>query len=352
VKEPITRLFTALRVAGTVSIAFVCLTLAIAAPAAQNHPQTSPAKQAAAAVAQQGSPAPATNGPKFDIITESPGDKFTFVAYGDTRFMDPNDTRHSNATARVALVQRIAKEKPFFVIISGDVVFEGANVQEWLQYDRETQIWRDQKIELFPILGNHDVRGGQAAALANYFQRFPQIDSKRWYSVRSGNVEVLAVDSTANDAQGGEQSKWLDNNLSAVPADIDFVLIVMHHPPYTESTERMLGGGHNARRPEQEMAQMIEGHQAKMRAKIIVIAGHVHNYERYEHGGVMYIVSGGGGATPYMIRRRPEDVYTDPGATYHYCRFHVDGSHLKGEMVKYVDANNFQVRDMFELSAK
>jgi hypothetical protein len=66
----------------------------------------------------------------------------------------------------------------------------------------------------------------------------------------------------------------------------------------------------------------------------------------------MYIVSGGGGATPYMIRRRPEDVYTDPGATYHYCRFHVDGSHLKGEMVKYVDANNFQVRDMFELSAK
>jgi 3',5'-cyclic AMP phosphodiesterase CpdA len=273
VKEPITRLFTALRVAGTVSIAFVCLTLAIAAPAAQNHPQTSPAKQAAAAVAQQGSPAPATNGPKFDIITESPGDKFTFVAYGDTRFMDPNDTRHSNATARVALVQRIAKEKPFFVIISGDVVFEGANVQEWLQYDRETQIWRDQKIELFPILGNHDVRGGQAAALANYFQRFPQIDSKRWYSVRSGNVEVLAVDSTANDAQGGEQSKWLDNNLSAVPADIDFVLIVMHHPPYTESTERMLGGGHNARRPEQEMAQMIEGHQAKMRANVTSTAG-------------------------------------------------------------------------------
>ena len=266
--------------------------------------------------------------------------------------MDPNDTRHSNATARVALVNRIAKEKPFFVGISGDVVYEGSNVQEWLQFDRETKVWRDQKLKVFPAIGNHDVRGGEAAALANYFPRFPLIDSKRWYSVRIGNVELLSLDSTANDKPGSPQTKWLDENLTAVPDDIDFVVILLHHPPYTESTDRMLGGGHQARVPEQELGELIEQHQALMRAKILVIAGHVHNYERYDRDGVMYIVSGGGGATPYMIKRNSDDFYTEPGPTYHFCRFRVEGPRLKGEMIKYIDQNNFQVKDTFELSAR
>src|SRR5581483_5193532 len=226
---------------------------------------------------------------------------------------------------------------PFFLTISGDIVYEGSNVQEWLEFDRETKVWRDQKIKIFPAIGNHDVVGGEAAALPNYFQRFPLLDSKRWYAVHCGNVAILALDSTEKDSPGSEQAKWLDNNLSAMANDIDFVIILLHHPPYTESTAHMLGGGHDARRQEQELAQIIEGHQAKMRAKIVVIAGHVHNYERYERAGVMYIVSGGGGATPYLIKRRPGDVYTDPGPTYHYCRFRVEGAHLKGEMVKYVD---------------
>jgi 3',5'-cyclic AMP phosphodiesterase CpdA len=288
---------------------------------------------------------------KFDITVQPPGDHFTFIGYGDTRFMEPTDTRHSNPTARVALVQQMAKDKPLFLAISGDIVYEGANAQEWLQFDRETKIWRDQKINIFPALGNHDVRGGEAAALANYFQRFPQLDSKRWYSVRCGNVELLVLDSTSEETEA-QQSKWLDDNLSAVPDDIDFVVILLHHPPYTESTDHMLGGGHEARKQEQALSHMIEAHQAKMRAKIVVLAGHVHNYERYLRGGVMYIVSGGGGATPYLIKRKPDDFYTEPGPTYNYCRFQVQSAHLKMEMFKYIDPKNFQLKDSFELSAQ
>jgi len=61
--------------------------------------------------------------PKPDITLEAPGDRFTFISYGDIRFMDVSDTRHTNPIARVAHVEKIAKEKPVFVTISGDFVY-------------------------------------------------------------------------------------------------------------------------------------------------------------------------------------------------------------------------------------
>ena len=287
-----------------------------------------------------------------DITLEAPGDHFTFVSYGDIRFMDPSDTRHSNPVARVALVEKIAKEKPVFLTISGDLVYEGADALEWLQFDRETKAWRDQKIAVLPALGDHDVHGSEAAALANYFQRFPLIDSKRWYSARCGSVQVLTIDSMSDDGPGSQQWKWLEANLAGVPTDVDFVIISLHHPLYTRSTVHLLGGGHSLRNREKEMAEMLEKHQTEMRARIIVISGHVHNYERYEHGGVMYIVTGGGGATPYFVKRQPTDFYHEEGITYHYVRFQVQRGRLKAEMIKYIDAKNWAVKDEFEITVQ
>ncbi len=63
--------------------------------------------------------------------------------------------------------------------------------------------------------------------------------------------------------------------------------------------KRFWGGGHSARAREQALAKMLEERQLKTRPHFIVFSGHVHNYERYEHHGVTYIVTGGGGATPY-----------------------------------------------------
>ena len=85
-----------------------------------------------------------------------------------------------------------------------------------------------------------------------------------------------------------------------------------------------------------------------------MIAGHVHNYERYEHAGIMYIVSGGGGATPYLPVRHPHDFYRETGPTYHYCQFTVDRDRLKFQMYKLeMDGGKarWEVKDSFEESA-
>ena len=110
-------------------------------------------------------------------------------------------------------------------------------------------MWRDQKIPILPALGNHDLKGDEATALANYFERFPEIGSNRYYSVRAGNVLMLVLDS-ALDETSGAQGTWLTGKLDSVPTDVDFVLIVLHHPPYTSSSDyKMFGGGHSSRTP-------------------------------------------------------------------------------------------------------
>src|SRR5579871_4386343 len=50
---------------------------------------------------------------------------FRFIAYGDTRFHDPNDTEAANPAVRVALVHAIADVNPAFVCFTGDIVYNG-----------------------------------------------------------------------------------------------------------------------------------------------------------------------------------------------------------------------------------
>src|ERR1700687_2722962 len=88
-----------------------------------------------------------------------------FVAYGDTRFHDPNDTDAANPSIRVALVQAIAGVKPAFICFTGDIVYNGYDAGDWKVWDNETRIWRDKKIPIYPALGNHDLHGDQNLAL-------------------------------------------------------------------------------------------------------------------------------------------------------------------------------------------
>ncbi|MFZ3211835.1 MAG: metallophosphoesterase [Terriglobales bacterium] len=277
---------------------------------------------------------PPTKSWKPDIILPAPAYPFTFVGYGDIRFTDPADTKNSNATMRRAEIARIAEEKPAFVIISGDLVLSGGSRQDWKVFDEETAPLRQANIELLPALGNHDVAGAEDQALANYFQRFPRLEGRRWYSVCAANLALFVLDSNSANGPGSRQGQWLEQGLQALPPDVDFVLVALHHPPLTRSNDETPGGGHSPRPQEQPLASMLEQHQQSMRARIIVLAGHVHNYERYEHGGVTYVVSGGGGATPYMIQRSESDFYRDPGPTYHICNLVVDHGELRFQMLK------------------
>jgi len=259
---------------------------------------------------------------------------FRFVAFGDTRFHDPADTEPANPAIRQALIAAIDKENPAFISIGGDIVYNGENPKDWQVWDSETAVWREHKIPVYPAIGNHDLKGNLQSALGNYFARFPEIQQSRFYSVRLSNSLMLALDSALEEVSG-PQGDWLGAQLDHLSPSVDFVFLIFHHPPYTSSSDdKTFGGGHSARASEQALAKFLEERQQNMRARIVVFNGHVHNYERHEHGGITYFVTGGGGAHAYPIVRHADDLYKDAGVNYHYLLAEVDHNHLRVTMHK------------------
>src|SRR5579871_379188 len=261
-----------------------------------------------------------------------------FIAYGDTRFTDPSDTNAANPQARRELVKAIANANPEFVTFGGDITYNGNDPNDWKVYDKETAAWNEKHIRVYPALGNHDLHGDPKVSLANYFQRYPDLDHSLYYSVSTGNVLMLTLDS-AMDETSGAQGDWLKSKMDSVPANVDFVVLVLHHPPYTSSSDdKNLGGGHSARPAELALARFLEERQKKMRASIVVFAGHVHNYEHHEHGGVTYFVTGGGGAHAYPITRQPTDLFQSKEINYHYIDVKVE----PGKMVAIMNRVEFK----------
>ncbi len=264
-------------------------------------------------------------------LTAQVGSTFRFAFLGDTRFTNPKDTRDSNATVRRTLVQAIADARPAFVSIGGDIVYHGDDANDWKTWDVETAIWHKHGIAMYPVLGNHDLSGGKLA-LDNYFQRFPELKNSRYYAVRAGNALLLVLDSSLAELSG-PQGEWFAKKLDATPSDVEFVFILLHHPPYTSSSdEKVYGGGHSARSEEQELGQMLEQRQRSARTRFVVFSGHVHNYERHEHNGVTYFVSGGGGAHPYRITRAAGDPFPDNNINYHFLLVEVEHGKLNVTM--------------------
>ncbi|HVI07886.1 MAG TPA: metallophosphoesterase [Candidatus Binatia bacterium] len=275
----------------------------------------------------QPQPQPAQQPPVEIELKVSPS--FHFVAYGDSRFHDPTDTEAANPPVRQTLVKAIAQTNPAFICFSGDIVYNGNDKDDWKIFDTETSIWRDEKIPVFPALGNHDLHGDQKLALDNYFARFPDLKNNRYYSLRAANVLLLALDSSLDETTG-PQGQWLTQQLDHLSADVDFVFVLLHHPPYTSSSDaKMFGGGHSSRSPEQKLARELETRQQNMRARIVVFAGHVHNYERHQHGGVTYFVTGGAGAHAYPIERAKDDPFQSKEINYHYLQVEVDHDTVK-----------------------
>lgn len=263
---------------------------------------------------------------------------FQFIAFGDTRFTDPTKRAASDPDVRNALVARLAELHPRFILHSGDLVLQGDNAADWSVWDRETAPWTNEKLSVYPTIGNHELYKDADKGMRNYFRRFPGLKNSRYYSVRAANILILVLDSSQDEA-AGPQGRWLAGQLDQLPPEVNFVFFLLHHPPYTNSKDSWFMGGHSTRAPEQALARMLEDRQLKVKPHFIVFSGHVHNYERYAHHGVTYIVTGGGGATPYAVSRGPEDDYREPGPTYHYCTVDVNGPKIEIDMMKLDQAN-------------
>ena len=277
----------------------------------------------------------------------------TIVVWGDIRFTDPAQCDKSDPDVRQAVVQEIAAVDPHpdFAILTGDVVYHGHDSHDWEIFDKQTKPLRDAKIRLFPILGNHDVDGGTGRPdFSKHFadlKNYSQLEKDVWYSMSYGNSLFLMLDSQSDYRSDSPEGIWLRGMLKGVPDDLDFLFIVLHHPVVTHASQGLgrvpvcngrkmtIVAPHGVEASEKKLKLVLEDFsQSHPLTRLLVLSGHNHNYERYVDNHITYIVTGGGGATPYPVKRDPNDAYHDSGPTFHYCKIGFDDEGLVFDMFK------------------
>jgi hypothetical protein len=282
----------------------------------------------------------------------------TVIAYGDTRFTDPSNVTATSPRARGALIACIADERPEAVFISGDVPWHGGVANDYAQFRLEATPWRAAGIRVLPALGNHEFSQRKPReCVESWWAAFPELRGQRWYASAVGDrTRVLALDTMSALTSGSPQRLWLEHEVQTLPSAIDFVLIVLHHPPVADVQTRVLVD-HNPRPNEIALTDYFKRAAPTLRARLIVIAGHIHNYERQFQDDVMYVVSGGGGAVPYEVDRTPQDLYQGIDfPNYHDLKLTIAAGTLKGEMFRLDEAAaprpHFTLKDSFELSVR
>jgi len=294
----------------------------------------------------------ASPGPTFSQADQNPGPGWTVIAYGDTRFTDPTNAVAVNPKVRRWLVQKIAEENPDAILLSGDLPYTGSDANDYRVF-RETTAWRDRHIHCYPAIGNHELEGGEQSGLKNWWNTFPDLNGRRWYSVAYRNAYFILLDTDAPLTSGSEQRNWFDQEIAHLPPKMQFVFVVQHHPPIADLP---MDPGHTPQANEVGFAHHLEEQAATLPVNFIVVAGHIHNYERFAENGVEYLISGGGGAKPHQVPRGPEDFYKDPlFPNYHYIKFTFDGKEIKASMVRLAnpegDTPVWETKDAFTVAS-
>ena len=296
-------------------------------------------------------------GPTFRIADNQLPDPLTLIAYGDQRFTNPANTRQTNPRIRQWLVNQIAKEHPAAVIMNGDVPLAGGVADDYAVFGAETKVWRDLHLYVFPTLGNHEFHGDAQPDLENWWNAFPQMRNRRWYSVQLGSrVYLIALDSDTSLLPGSNQARWIENQVEDLPPSVDFVIVTLHHPPVAD-VQQHIEVDHNPRPNEIALRDFLSKAARNSHASFLVSAGHIHNYERGLVDGVTYLVSGGGGAPPHFVERGPDDLYKSIlFPNYHYVKLTVEKDRLHGAMFRVADPEaetlGVELKDSFVVISK
>ena len=260
--------------------------------------------------------------------------------------------RESNPKERRAILREVALENPDFVAFLGDLVFCGSSGQAWQKFDRLCSPLRAGGIPAYPVLGNHDYWLSRRPALSNYFGRFPHLRGRHWYGLVYGALGLAFLDSNLRwlpPSAWREQLDWYRRLLEQWDADesVRGVLVLLHHPPFTNS--RVTSDAIHVQR---SFVPIFAG----SRKSLAMISGHVHNYERFQRDGKVYLVAGGGGgpraALREGVRRRHLDDLFSGGRlrAFHYLRFRPAAEALEVEVRGLEkDGTGFDTMERFEL---
>ncbi len=233
-------------------------------------------------------------------------DSFAFIVLGDTR---------TDSVAHQSVINRMAIYEFDFYMHSGDFVGDGNNTNQWRTFFNieDTLL---QSVHFLPTIGNHE------SPFWPYDTLFALPSPEDYYSVRYANTYYINLNTEI--WMWGDQRAWLENELVTAHNDtlIDWIFVNLHRPPYSS-------GNHGSQLDVRlAWCSLFEDYDVD-----IVFAGHDHSYERtIPINGVVYIVTGGGGAPLYDVGSNWFTAHAEK--THHFCLIKIVDKKLRLKVVK------------------
>ncbi len=251
---------------------------------------------------------------KYGALTTAPREDSSapvrFLIYGDNR---------SDDAAHAAVVRAMAVVPSAFLVHTGDFVEKGGSAQHWQTFfDIEAPLLRERCV--FSSVGNHELTDGAGAQYLRYFGPaelpvavarpassslvavpLPADAGSAPFSLeqlsgtyRWANARFFLVNGMVDYASGPARA-WLEKALTDADAETGLVwrIVVVHHGPWSSGPH-----GGNAHLLDAGIPALFRAHKVDL-----VISGHDHIYERGVSDGLSYLVSGGGGAPVYRVKK-------------------------------------------------
>lgn len=226
--------------------------------------------------------------------------EFRFAAYGDTR---------DGHAAHRRIIEGVVASGPAFVLQTGDLVSDSSVSSQWVTFDDITLKMRS-TIPYYPARGNHDNQGG------TFFDEYLPTEGIHregfYYSFDKGRLHFIAIDTEDDLVASGPQYTWLEADMKKAKTEDRFIIPYYHKAIYSI-------GPHATQRDVLELRPILHDLFRKYDVKL-VFQGHDHIYYRTLRDGIVYVVTGGGGAPLYSTRHPemalPEDVSE---VVHHFC---------------------------------
>ena len=209
--------------------------------------------------------------------------------------------------ASVDVMAALAAQAPQLVIHGGDIQYRTNPADTWNGFFA-AMAPNTTQAALHLVFGNHELDTDDEAT--EYFDRLfagqGPGPSVRAHVVRFGRAAIVCLDSEtgALDDPDSAQVLWARATLAEVAAEGRIPILALHRPTYTLSKygPRDLG------------ARTVVHALAQDHGVPLVLAGHVHGFERFVVDGVTYLVDGGGGALLTDVDERRDEIAAErPG---------------------------------------
>jgi len=229
-----------------------------------------------------------------------------FIVFGDSGSAMRGQIETANQMAQ------LYNRKPFsFALMLGDNIYEVGDVNKLgeARFLNPYKALLASGVRFYPAFGNHDLAEGHDAEQLEFFDM-----PGPYYDFVIGNVHFLAIDTTRFDKL---QAQWLDKKLAQSKSTWN--IVYGHHPVYSS------GAHGNTQLMINLLKPVLEKHRVNM-----YLAGHDHDYERFNPiRGVVYIVSGGGGASLRKFKK------IKPGSVVRHVKNHFMHVEIKGRQVRF-----------------